>query len=207
MSEEVREEAETEAEEDHTPSEAEETELDFTPANRLAEVGRRASSYEREYRLKLIHRLLLRSIPLDQIAGQLGVSVRTVQREREELFRRLRQEAKDFELHGYIGDTMAFYQEVQAMALRAASTSKTPMNIKLAAMRTAMGARERGARFLGDAGVLDVLKFQPNKNEGSSDLEKIADMTKALLEQDAQGMDLEMPEGVLEDDEEEIQLL
>lgn len=189
-----------------TPTE--DAELDFTPANRLADVRNRATGYEREYRLKLIHRLLLRSIPLDQIAQQLNVSVSTVQRDRKELFKRLRAEAKDFELHSYMGDTMGFYQETQAMALRAASAAKVPMNIKLAALRTAMGARDRMTKFLGDAGVLDVLKFQPNKNEGTSDLEKVVDMTKALLEQDKQGAaELEVPQGLLSDEEEDISLL
>lgn len=192
----------------HTPTPQEESELDFTPQGRLEQVAGRGGSYEKEYRLSLLHRLLMRRIPLDQIAEQLGVSTRTVQRLRTELFTRLRKEAKDLDLHKFIGDTFAFYSEVQAMALRGASAAKTPLNIRLAAMRTAMSSRDHLVKFLGDAGVLDALKFEPNKEDGLGDLAKVVkgidDLLKTDLEKET---GLTLPEGSLpEEEDEEVHL-
>ena len=44
------------------------TNAEYTPQARLRAVGQRSSEYEREYRLQLLHRLLLRNLPLDEIA-------------------------------------------------------------------------------------------------------------------------------------------
>lgn len=210
MSEEVEVQAQAEVGEapDHTPTPGEEQELDFTPKGRMAEVTGRGGNYEKEYRLLLIHRLLLRRIPLDQIAQQLGVSVPTVIRYRQELYKRLRKEAKSLDINTFIGDTFGFYGEVSAMALRAASQGKAPLNIRLAALRTALAAKDRLTRFLGDAGVLEVLKYEPDKNEGKADLEKIVDMTNAILEADKQAaIDIDLPEGVELDDDQDLHLL
>ena len=97
----------------------------FTPANRLRQVGERATGYEREYRLGLLHRLLMRKLPLDSIAQELQVSVHTVMRDRKELHRRLRTQASQLDANGLIGETLGFYSEIQGMALRMASSSKS----------------------------------------------------------------------------------
>lgn len=213
LSDEVQAHAEGEAEEAATTAEQEEA-LDFapnTPATRLAQAGRASGPYEREYRLQLLHRLLLRRIPIDQIADQLEVSVQTVSRDRQELYKRLRTEAKKLDIHSFIGDTMGFYNEITAMALRGASAGKTPLNIRLAALRTALASRDHMVRFLGEAGVLDALKFVPEKNEGRGDLEKMVDMTNKLLQQDMEdAAGIKLPEnetGLDEEDLEDIHLL
>ncbi len=156
---------------------------DFTPHSRMDEVKRRsrATGYEREYRLKLLHRMLLRNVPLDQIANELGVSVRTIIRDRQELNRRLREEAKNLDINELIGDTIGFYKEVRGMGLRAASLSKAPLNMRLAAMRTALGATNDMHRFLTNAGVYDVLHFQPNEKDSQGDIEKLVNITEQLL--------------------------
>ena len=157
---------------------------DFTPHSRMDEVRSRsrATPYEREYRLKLLHRMLLRNVPLDQIAAELEVSVSTVLRDRKELYRRLREAAKNLDLNEIIGDTLGFYKEVRGMGLRAASASKAPLNMRLAAMRTALGATNDMHRFLSNAGVYDVLRFQPEENTGGGDIEKLIALTEAVLE-------------------------
>ena len=66
LSEEVAAQAQSEAEDNAAPlPPQEEAELDFTPENRLRQVGERGGNYEREYRLQLLHRLLLISEFLD----------------------------------------------------------------------------------------------------------------------------------------------
>lgn len=188
----------------HQASPQEEEALDFSPKGRLDDVTAKAGAYEAEYRLQLIHRLLLRRIPLDQIASQLGVTVRSVQRYRQDLYKRLRKEARGLDINTFIGDTFGFYGEVTAMSLRAASMGKAPLNIRLAALRTALASRDRLNKFLGDAGVLDVLKYEPERNEGKADLEKIVDMTNAILDADQNmGIDLDTTGGAMSLEEDE----
>ena len=211
LSEEVAAQAQTEAEDNAAPLPAQtEQDLDFTPQSRLREVGERGGGYDREYRLQLLHRLLMRRIPLDQIADQLGVSVQTVYRNRQDLYKRLRAAAKQLDIHDFIGDTLGFYNEVTAMALRGASSGKAPLNIRLAALRTALASKDHMVKFLSEAGVMDALKYMPDKNEDKGDLERIVEMTENLLKTDMEGESgIELPEGDtgLDDDLEDIHLI
>lgn len=161
-----------------------EPEEEFTPSSRVESVRNRASDYEREYRLRLLHRLLMRGIPLDNIAAELNVSVSTVIRDRKLLFRRLREEASNMDANTLIGETMGFYSETQSMAMKAASMSKVPMNHRMQAIRTALSARNDRHRFLQAAGVFDVLQFKPSDNATESGIEELMRITSKLLEDD-----------------------
>lgn len=179
---------------------------DFNPRTRLGDVRRRASNYEREYRLKLVHRLLMRQIPLDQIADQLDVSVSTVQRDRSELFRRLKTAAKKLDINILVGDSVGFYNEISAMALRIASNRKTPTSQKLQALRTAAAGRNDMHRFLSTAGVYDALKFKKEKDSGLSDIEKLMNMTQELLDEDGAQEQIPEPLENLELDDDDLEL-
>lgn len=170
--------------------------LENTPAARLSEVGGRASSYEREYRLKLLNRLLMRGIPLDVIAQELGISVDTVSRDRAELGRRLRAQASNLDANTLIGETIAFYEETQAMAMKVASDRKVPINSKLAAIRTALTSRNDRHRFFTASGVFDVLQFSASEDGNSSDLEKLMALTSKMLEDDSEVSHLAAEHGI-----------
>lgn len=163
---------------------ASEAPSDFTPYNRMRDVSNRsyATPYEREYRLKLIHRMLMRNAPLDQIALELGVSVDTVYRDRTELFRRLREASKKLDVHSLVGESVGFYKEVRGMSLRAASASKVPLHIRLAAMRTALIANGNMHNFLEKAGVYDVLQYRAEDASGDSDIRKFTDMLESIID-------------------------
>lgn len=170
-------------------------EEEFTPGNRMDAVGKRSSKYEKEYRYKLLHRMLLRNVPLDKIADELHISVSQVRRDRAALYTRVREEAKELDINMLIGDSVGFYNEITSMALRAASLNKTPLNMRLAAMRTSLAAKNDMHRFLQASGVYDVLKYKAAE-EGSSDgdISKMVKLTKMMLEMDIEG---ELPdEGV-----------
>jgi Trp operon repressor len=155
---------------------------EFTPAARLAQVRQRSSEYEREYRLQLIHRLLMRNLPLDEIAAQLGVSVSTVLRDRSELKERLRAAAKELDIEVMIGNSKGFYEEVQAMAMRAASNNQVPMPMRLAAMRTSLAAHNDMHRFYQAAGVYDVLRFRKGAADGAqTDIQRLMALTEEML--------------------------
>ena len=155
---------------------------EFNPRDRLAQVRARSSEYEMEYRLGLLHRLIMRRIPMDEIAAQLGVSIATVYRDREALMLKLRSEARALDIDEIIGDSKGFYEEVAAMSMRAASNSNIPMPMRLAAMRTALASKNDQHRFFQTAGVYDVLRFRMAQDgSGVSDVKRLMDNTERIL--------------------------
>lgn len=155
---------------------------EFNPQARLAQVRQRSSQYEKEYRLGLLHRLLMRRIPMDEIASQLGVSIATVYRDRDELKSRLREDARGLDIDEIVGDSKGFYDEVGAMAMRAASNSNIPMPMRLAAMRTGLAAKNDMHRFFQTAGVYDVLRFRVAQDgSGVTDVRRLMENTERLL--------------------------
>lgn len=157
---------------------------DFNPGGRLKQVRTRASKYEREYRLQLLHRLLMRRVPLDQIASQLGVSVQTVMRDRSELYKRLREQAQKLDINQIIGDTVGFYEETKAMSLRIASNNKNKMSARLGAMRTALAAKNDMHRFFQASGVFEVLRYKSAGEDSLDDIQTLVELSKTLLEAD-----------------------
>lgn len=166
--------------------EPEQEETTVATNSRLHQVRHRASQYEREFRLRLLHRMLMRGIPLDEIAREMEISVSTVLRDRKELFDRLRVAAKKLDINLLIGDTMAFYGEATAMAMRHASNTKAPLNMRLASIRTAVAAKNDQTRMLAQAGVFEALKFTPDKTQGQGDIQKLVRLTREILEGDKQ---------------------
>lgn len=154
----------------------------ITPRIRLAQVRARSTDMEREYRLQLIHRMIMRNIPKDQIADQLGISVRQLERDQKELTTRLRQASKDLDIETIIGHSRGFYEEVQAMSLRMASQNETPTPMKLAAMRVALASHNDMHRFYQAAGVYDVLRFRKGAEGGAiTDIQRLMDFTDEML--------------------------
>lgn len=165
------------------------------PRMRLNQVALAGSSaYAKEYRLQLLHRLLMRNIPLDQIARQLQVSISTVEKDRALLKSRLREAATEMNINEMVGGQNAVYDEIAGMALRIASTGNSkdengnsiqavPTAMRLAAMRTALAANADRTRFLNTAGVFDVLRFR-RAEDGSalSDVQQLMMQTAELLE-------------------------
>jgi hypothetical protein len=123
----------------------------------------------------------MRNVSVDQIAQQMRVSVRTVQRDRAELFRRLKEEAKELDIFELIGKSMGFYEEVKALSMRAASGDKIPLNLRISALRTALSANNDMHKFLNTAGVYDVLRYRATDNDSEDDIRQLMETTEQLL--------------------------
>lgn len=160
---------------------------DYNPASRLEQVRQRATGYEREYRLDLVGRLLRRRVPLDEIATQLQVSMPTVNRDIAELKSRMRDRARKLDIDDIIGDSSEFYDEVSALALRAASNNEAPLAVRLAGARTALAARNDMHRFYQTAGVYDVLRFRAANSKGQSDVSRLMTTMERLLNGEGDG--------------------
>ncbi len=143
--------------------------------------GVRSQSYEKELRLRLTHRLLMRGTPEHKIADKLGVSLDTITSYKQELAKRMRDSAAQMDLNEMIGEGMAFYNEVQQLGLQTATRDNVPTNLKLAAMRTSLAAKNDQHRFLQAAGVFDVLRFKPKEQHEGDDMKALVTATRALL--------------------------
>lgn len=155
------------------------------PRARLDEVALAGSaSYAKEYRLSLLHRLLMRKVPLDQIAAQLNVSISTIEKDRVALKQRLREHAAQLDINEIIGRNLEIYDEIRGMSLRVASSGETrdangqqqsvPTAMKLAAMRTALAATNDQNRMLSTAGVFEALRFKrAEQANGMTDMERL----------------------------------
>lgn len=142
------------------------------------------ANYAKEFRLNLLHKLLMRGISLDNIARELGVSISTVQRDRLALKARLRQAARELDINEIVGGQTAFYDEITALSLRITSHTDTPTAMKLASMRTALAANADKTRFLSSAGVFEVLQFRRAEDgQDLSDVQVLMQRTGELLEQ------------------------
>lgn len=158
---------------------------------RLAEAAMAGdSAYARDFRLNLLHRLLMRGISLDNIARELGVSIATVKNDKAELNRRLRERARTLDINALIGEQMAFYDEATAVSLRIVSQSSVPTPMRLAGIRTALAAKADQTRFLASTGVLDVLSYRRSEDGTDlSDVQVLMQRTEEMLQQLAQDED------------------
>lgn len=160
---------------------------DVSPLERLNQVTLKSSSYAVEYRLKLVHRLLMRNIPLDQIAQQLNVSVRTIERDRKLLVDEMKKVAKKLDIEQLIGESLSFYQEVQGMALRAASVAKAPVQLRMLALRTAGSSRKDMHSFLEKVGVFEALPYIATEQNTVDDISNIANLIESIISDDTEG--------------------
>lgn len=152
------------------------------------------AAYARDFRLNLLHRLLMRGISLDNIARELGVSIATVKNDRAELNRRLRERARTLDINALIGEQMAFYDEATAVSLRIVSQSSVPTPMRLAGIRTALAAKADQTRFLASTGVLDVLSYRRSEDGTDlSDVQVLMQRTEEMLQQLVQDEDAARP--------------
>lgn len=159
------------------------------PSDRANQIAKTDKLYLEEYRMKVLARMLLRDLPLDMIAQAMKLSVPTVRNYRTKLFSRLRDEASKFDTTSYIGESMAFYREIEALSLRLGVDQNTQTHHKLEAFRTALTARQHKSQMLHAFGVVDRIPFDPaNQGKafdgGNEDAMKLIDMVKAVMEGD-----------------------
>lgn len=140
--------------------------------------------YDKETRLRYIHKMRMRDMPKAEMCKRLGVSISTLNRDIQELYQRLREGARKLDVNELIGDSLATYNEVLSMALNHASNTKLPTPTRLAALRTVLSAKNDMARFLNLAGVFDTLVFKPNETKAESDIGDLIRATKAILDKD-----------------------
>lgn len=120
------------------------------PINIEKGLGKLISKEERQDKVK---ELLRRGVPPKLIAQHLQVSERTVRRDKQEIKKRIRQEAIEADQWEMIGDTIDFFKEIEEKALYQAMIEKNS-SFKNSFMNTAIKARIESARFKLETGVI-----------------------------------------------------
>ena len=140
--------------------------------------------YDKETTLRYIHKLRMRDIPKAEICKRIGISEITLNKHIKELYARLREGARKLDVNELIGDSMATYNEVMAMALNHSSNKDLPIPTRLAALRTVLSARNDMHRFLSLAGVYDTLVYTAKDTTTENDIGALIKTTQKLLDRD-----------------------
>lgn len=114
----------------------------------------RLNEEQREARLVLIHRMMIRKVSPEEIRNILGISMAMYYKLKNVLDTRMRLDTSKVDVPYLIGDTLAFYDEVRSMALTMSSSAaiKSP-NVKISAMQVALRAEQDKNEFLASCGV------------------------------------------------------
>lgn len=138
----------------HTRTDDELAEMMKSKPGAEEKLTHRLDEEQREARLVLMHRMMIRKIPVEEIRKQLGISISMYYKLRDGLQERMRLDVNKVDVPYLIGDTMAFYDEVRSMALTMSSSAYVGShNTKLAAMQVALKAEQDKNNFLSQCGV------------------------------------------------------
>ncbi len=156
----------------------------INPRARMQQVAQAGSAaFAKEYRLDMLRRQLLRRVPLDQIALSMGVSISTLEKDRVELGKRMREHARQLDINEIVGNQVETYAEISGMAMRMASAEATPAAMRLASMRTALASEADKTRFLNTSGVFDVLRYRKSEDGTDvSDVQLLMNSTKEMFD-------------------------
>jgi len=137
---------------------------------------------EKEYRLRAVHKLRLRHIPIVQISATLGISRSTVYRDLDKLKDKFQKEAGSLDSDYFTGDTMSYFKELGSMAIHVADDPKLTASVRLSAIRTALESRNSLNRYLQSMGVFDTLRYKKITGQNKvSEFDQMVQTAEALL--------------------------
>jgi hypothetical protein len=116
----------------------------------------RASKEAVEYRRKQILRLVIRGVPKQTIADHLGMGIKQVYEDMAEINKGMRDDLTNFDYQGYIGYSLAFYEECRNVALRLATDKGVAHSTQMQALQTALKAEDGKHEFLTKVGLFKV---------------------------------------------------
>jgi len=160
--------------------------------------------YDKETRLRFIHKMRMRDLPKAEMCKRLGVSMGTLNSDIKELYSRLREGARKLDVNELIGDSIAVYNEVLSMALTHASNTDLPTPTRLAALRTVLSAKNDMHRFLNLAGFYDVAVYTKKEAKTENDIGQLIKVTQAILSDDRSSDKAAIPDALRAEVEHEL---
>lgn len=120
--------------------------------------GNRLSEDEKDSRLVLVHRYHLRGLTNHQIAEKLQVSTRMVGKIKDQIKDLHKRSFTNVNLNEFLGETVAFFQEVRNMSMLLASANGSSTKEKIAALKVATDTEMNKVRFLDYCGVFSYIR-------------------------------------------------
>ncbi len=138
--------------------------------------------YAYEYALRTMHRMIMRKVPIDQIAKAMGMSVANAARLRTELHRRMSEEMRYTDVYSLLGDTNAFYLEMRAQGLKMLDRAKDIPEQAMAAS-VAFKAEADRIKALDTARVFETspVKLAKASENDRHDAKSLIDVLKGIL--------------------------
>lgn len=150
--------------------------------DRILRASRQSDALGNELRVQAVNRMVLEGKDTLAIADELGITTEQVTRIKSTLKKRYRDISKELTIEAIVGKDVTFYDHVQSQALQLAANPNTPVAMKLAALRTSLGANGDKHRFFVNAGVYDVLRFrQSESSQEQSDVERLIAATRRIF--------------------------
>lgn len=140
-------------------------------------------AYQYEYKMKLLHRMLLRNMQLSVIADSLELTVEEVVVMRRELMKRFKKEATKVDTAQHVGVSLSFYDEVRGAALRIANDSKATYGARVQALGAALEAQKDTVRFLQLTGLYEAnpMKWNSDTNGEAKRGNLLQNLAEAFL--------------------------
>ena len=170
---------------DYTPEEIEKiknsgSHYDANVAAKLVELGGDAERYLHVLRLKM------RGLSRAEIAAALGFSVSTIEKDITEINKQLRTEVQNFDYQLFIGQSMAFYEEVRNATMVIAAEGDNTAVVRLGALKVALNAEVDKISLLEKIGAFDETNLalnpeSPHGSEEQSDAEDFRQFMKAVI--------------------------
>ena len=170
---------------DYTPEEIEKiknsgSQYDANVAAKLVELGGDAERYLHVLRLKM------RGLSRAEIAAALGFSVSTIEKDITEINKQLRTEVQNFDYQLFIGQSMAFYEEVRNATMVIAADGDNTAVVRLGALKVALNAEVDKISLLEKIDAFDETHLvlnpdSPLHSEEQSDAEDFRQFMKAVI--------------------------
>lgn len=156
---------------------------------------------QRELQVRQAMRLRLKGLTLVDISKYMGLTYDNIRTLITEANAQLRSEVQDFDYPLFIGDSIAFFNEIRDsnMALANSNAAATPA-MKTLCMRTAMQAETSKHNFLGKVGLFSrpsnsgVFEPEVKEEKETTDADDFQEFLKDIAEASGRLIELDAPE-------------
>lgn len=152
--------------------------------------GNKLTEDERDSRLVLVHRYHLRGMTNKEIAEKLDISTRMVFKIKTKIKELHKRSFTNVDLNEFLGETVAFFQEVRNMSMMLAGDDKCTSKEKIAALKVASDTEMNKVRFLDYCGVFAYIRGNATVMEDVINTVPESDKDQALAAMDEFALDL-----------------
>lgn len=156
----------------------------------MEEKGYVEDNYEKEHKLQLVHKLILRGATTKEIAKSLNISLSEAVDYRKELKSRFTEQLRKADPMELVSEGVSFYDEIIAEAMRTLDKVKRNETLKVhdlvRVLEIALKARTEKDKFLVNTGILNNnQETEPDKEDAHKDsARKVRSLVSDIMSQE-----------------------